>query len=70
MNPSQKFEEMEDALSLAMTWLNEVDHPDPWVDAAYDLLQSFRNMIRGDKDWKTCLEVMERIEKMHPEVDE
>jgi len=62
MMPSQKFEELSEVLSLCQVWLGEVDHyDDPYVRATDNIL-----MINGNREWETCFQVKERIEKMFP----
>ncbi|MFA6718647.1 MAG: hypothetical protein WCS15_06175 [Prevotella sp.] len=69
MNPSQKFEEASEAMRLACGWLDEIENQkDPFVLATWELLNAFHNMIDGTRSWEECYDVMERIEKNHPEV--
>ena len=69
MNTAQKFEEASEAMRLACRWLDEIENQeDPFVKATWELLYAFYNMIDGNYTWDECYNVMERIEKNHPEV--
>jgi len=69
MTPSQKFEEIHDCLRLGCTWLDEAEDPhDPYVIATWELLNTFARMVNGDEGWQSVYQVMDQIEKNHPEV--
>lgn len=69
MHPSQKFEELASALGVAKLWIDEIpDQQNPFVLATWELLNAYRAMIDGDAEWEECHDVMDRIEKSHPEV--
>ena len=69
MNPSQKFEELSEVMGLACRWLDEIENQkDPFVLATWELLKSYQYMIEGNEKWEECFEVVDRIEKNHPEV--
>ena len=70
MNTAQKFEEASEAMRLACRWLDEIDNQEgPFVKATWELLYAFSNMIDGNRSWEECFEVVDRIEKNHPEVE-
>jgi len=70
MNTAQKFEETSEAMRLACRWLDEIENQkDPFVRATWELLNAFHNMVDGNYTWEECHDVMDRIEKKHPEVD-
>jgi len=70
MNTAQKFEEASEAMRLACRWLDEIENQEgPFVRATWELLNAFSNMIDGNLSWEECYNVMERIEKNHPEVE-
>jgi len=70
MMPSQKFEELAEMCGVCQCWLDDVEQgDDPYVKAAYEMLAMFEEMIDGDREWETCFQVKDRIERMYPGAD-
>lgn len=69
MMPGQKFEEIEQMCGTVEYWLEEVDSDSPYIAAAVEMLYSFTEMINGNREWETCNQVTDRIERMYPGAD-